>query len=56
MLKKDQGILAVPSNKIGKILPNDVIQLVELFYQHDVYSRLMPGKNYFNSVGKRRGK
>ena len=54
-LKKYQGILAVPLNKIGKILPNDVIQLVELFYQDDEYSRLMPGKKDYVSVGKRRG-
>ena len=44
----------MPSSKIGKTLSNDVIQQVELFYQDDEYSRLMPGKKDFVSVGKGR--
>ena len=51
-LKIENGILLMPSNRIGKTLSTDIIKLVQNIYQDDEYSRLMPGKKYCISIGK----
>ena len=53
-LKKEKGVFAMPYNKIGGKISNEIVALVEMFYQHDEYSRLMPGKRDYVSVGKGR--
>ena len=42
----------MPTNKVAKKLPVELLNLVEAFYQDDEYSRLMPGKKDSVSVGK----
>jgi len=37
-LCSEKGILAVPEPKWGKSLPDDIVQLVEAFYQDDEYT------------------
>ena len=51
-LKTQKGIMSLPTNKVGKKLPVELINLVEAFYQDDEYSRLMPGKKDYVNVGK----
>ena len=51
-LKNHKGILASPERKKGKMLPNEVVQIVKLFYEDDEVSRLMPGKKDFVSIGR----
>ena len=49
-LKKEKGILSKPNVKSGKQLSKETIDLVEMFYQDDQYSRLMAGKKDYVSV------
>lgn len=51
-LKKEKGILAEPERKAGKSLPDATITLVKAFYEDDEFSRMMPGKKDYVSVGK----
>ena len=44
--------MLLPTNKVGKKLQVELINLVEAFYEDDKYSRLMPGKTDYVSVGK----
>lgn len=49
-LVKENGILATPNSKPGKVLSNSVTQQIIQFYNSDDVSRLMPGKKDFVSV------
>ena len=52
-LFKDRGILSKPDPKKGVSLPENVIQEVIDFYEDDEFSRLMPGKKDYVSLGKK---
>ena len=54
LLKSEKGVFSLPTNKIGKKLSKEVAVLVENFYQDDEYSRMMPGKKDYVSIGKDR--
>ena len=44
-LVRAKGILALPDPKKGsKVLPDETLKAVNLFYHNDEYSREMPGK------------
>ena len=51
-LKTQKGIMLLPTNKVGKKLQVELINLVEAFYEDDKYSRLMPGKTDYGHVQK----
>ena len=51
-LKKVGGILAKPAPKKGKTLPQETLDLVQSFYEDDEYSRQMPGKKDYVSIGR----
>lgn len=51
-LKKEKGILAEPDPQKGKSLSKEVEDVVKLFYEDDEYSRIMPGKKDFVSIGR----
>ena len=50
-LKKVEGILAKPVPKKGKQLPQETLDLVLNFYEDDEFSRQMPGKKDYVSIG-----
>ena len=52
-LKEAKGILADPDPKIGKRIAEYGEEAVRLFYEDDEYSRAMPGKKDFVSIGKK---
>ena len=43
-LKQRKGILAQPSQKKGKAMAQETIDLVHAFYEGDEYSRQLPGE------------
>lgn len=43
-MTKEQGILPELQKRKGKTINNETIKTVQLFYEDDEYSRLMPGK------------
>jgi hypothetical protein len=49
-LKAERRILAVPRNKPGKKLHEDVKQKVTQFFVHDEFTRMCPGQKDFTSV------
>ena len=49
-LKKQKGILAERSPRVGRQLPKEIEEKVIAFYHEDEYSRIMPGKKDFKSV------
>lgn len=51
-LLKEEGIIALPDPRKGKLLHQGTIDLVKNFYQNDEYSRIMPGKNDKISISK----
>ena len=51
-LKKVGGTLAQPAPKKGKTLPQKTLDLVQSFYEDDEYSRQMPGKKDYVSIGR----
>ena len=52
-LVKDQGILSSPNPKHGSsLLSQATISLVQVFYELDEVSRIMPGKKDFVSIRK----
>ena len=51
-LKKTRGILGNPDKNQGKPLPVSTTEKVQLFYEDDAHSRLMPGKKDFVSIKK----
>ena len=51
-LKKEKGILAKPEPKQGKKLSKETVQLIPDFYEDDEYSRQMPGKKDYVSLGR----
>lgn len=50
--KKEKGILADVDPKKGKALSKDVEDPVCLFYEDDEFTRMMPGKKDFVSIGR----
>lgn len=42
-LKNEKGILSIPEPKKGKRISDDIVKLVIDFYQHDEFSRMLPG-------------
>ena len=48
-LKQRKGILAQPSQKKGKGMAQETIDLVQAFYKDDEYSRQLPGKKDYVS-------
>ena len=51
-LKRRRGILAQPSQKKGKAMAQETIDLVHAFYEDDKYSRQLPGKKDYISIQK----
>ena len=51
-LKRRRGILAQPSQKKGKAMAQETIDLVHAFYENDEYSRQFPGKKDYVSIQK----
>ena len=49
-LKQRKGILARPSQKKGKAMIQETIDLVHAFYEEDEYSRQLPGKKDYVSM------
>ena len=52
-LKKKKGILAEPDQIRGKMLSDSTLTLVTRFFEDDEYSRVMPGKKDFVSIGSK---
>ena len=50
-LKKVGEILAKPAPKKGKTLPQETLDLVQSFYEDDEYSRQIPEKKDYVSIG-----
>ena len=53
-LKKKEGMLAEPNQIRGKVLTDSNLTLLNSFYEDDEYSRLMPGKKDFVSIGSKK--
>ncbi|KAG1676397.1 hypothetical protein GQR58_014302 [Nymphon striatum] len=51
-LKKSKGILGTSVRKPRTGLSEETVQMVQAFYENDEYSRLMPGKKDFVSIGR----
>ena len=51
-LKQRKGILAQPSQKKGKAMAQETIDLVHAFYEDDEYSRQLPRKKDYASIQK----
>ncbi|KAG1698830.1 U11/U12 small nuclear ribonucleoprotein [Nymphon striatum] len=51
-LKKSKGILGTSVRKPRTGLSDVTVQMVQAFYENDEYSRLMPGKKDFVSIGR----
>ena len=51
-LKQRKGILAQSSQKKGKAMAQETIDLVHAFYEDDEYSRQLPGKKDYVSIQK----
>ena len=51
-LKQRKGILAQPSQKKGKAMAQETIDLVHAFYEDDEYSRQLPRKKDYVSIQK----
>ncbi len=51
-LRSDKGILSMPDPKRLQGLPKHTLDLIELFYNDDEYSRLMPGKKDCVSISR----
>ena len=51
-LKQRKGILAQPSQKKGKTMAEETIDLVNAFYEDDEYSRQLPWKKAYVSIQK----
>ena len=51
-LKQKKGILAQPSQKKGKAMTQEAIDLVHAFYEDDEYSRQLPRKKDYVSIQK----
>ena len=49
-MRKSRGILSKPDNKRGKPLSKSTAAKVQLFFEDDAHSRLMPGKKDFVSI------
>ena len=54
VLKKKKGILAEANQARSRVLPDSTLTLVTSFYEDDEYSRLMPGKKDFVSIGNKK--
>ena len=51
-LEQRKGILAQPSQKKGKKMAQETIDLVHTFYEYDENSRHLPGEKYYVSIQK----
>ena len=51
-LLKEKGLLAMPDSKRGKNLSEETVVLVKQFYCDDEFTRLIPDKTNFISIGK----
>ena len=51
-LKKFGGILAKPAPKKSKTIPQETFDLIQSFFEDDEYSRQMPGKKDYLSIGR----
>ena len=51
-LKEEKGILSVPNPRHAKTLSEDIRKVVVNFFEDDEFSRIMPGKKDYVSVGK----
>ena len=49
---ESKGILSKPDAKRGSSLSDEIIKDVQLFYEDDEYSRMMPGKKDCVSIGR----
>ena len=49
-LVKEKGIVSLPSPKLGPLLPSEMIDMIQEFYESDEITRVMPGKKDFVSV------
>ena len=49
-LRKLEGVLASPTSKPGKTLPEDTVIKVKKFYEDDVNSKVMPHKNEVTTI------
>lgn len=49
-LVKEKGIVSLPSPKSGPLLPSEMIDMIQEFYESDEITRVMPGKKDFVSV------
>ena len=52
ILKEQKGILAPTEFHTGRQISSEVKDLVQQFYCDDNYSRQMPAKKYYVSIGK----
>ena len=52
-LASEKGILELPSQKQGKIISDEIQNYLRSFYNDDEFSRQMPGKKDFVSMGKK---
>ena len=48
-----EAAIIIEYRLIGRTLADDTIQLVESFYQDDMYTRQMPGKKDYVSIGNK---
>jgi len=51
-LAREKGILSLPDRRHGKEIQDDVLEQVHEFYQDDEFSRIMPGKKDYISIGR----
>ena len=51
-LQQRKGVLAQPSQKKGKAMAQETIDLVHAFYEDDEYSRQLPRKKDYASIQK----
>ncbi len=52
-LVEERGIIALPDQKKGSTLSDEVIQSVLAFYEDDEFSRMMPGGKDYVSLGNK---
>ena len=50
-MRAKDGVLATPSQATRKSIADDVVSLVQGFYQDDEFTRLLPGSKNVFSVG-----
>lgn len=43
-IKTTEGVLGEPKAKAGRTISNEIKEVVEIFFQSDLYSRMCPAK------------